>query len=107
MVAVNRIVADTAPVDAGFYVCDADLEDELIRALGPSCVEDVIAEQGELRAFRTFQQQPAQRGRAIDAQLRRFMGTHSGRKLKYGRLLVAALDLGRVPRPLALVLATS
>ena len=93
-------------IDAlGFHVCDADLEDELIRSLGPARVEEVIAEQGELRALRTFQQQPAQRGRAIDAQLRRFMGTHSGRKLRYGRLLVAALDVDRVPRPLALLLA--
>ena len=89
----------------GFHVCEADLEDELIRSLGPARVEQVISEQGELRALRTFQQQPAQRGRTIDAQLRRFMGTHSGRKLRYGRLLVAALDLDRVPRPLMLVLS--
>jgi hypothetical protein len=28
------------------------------------------------------------------------MGTRSGRKVRYGRLLVEALDLNRVPRPL-------
>jgi hypothetical protein len=51
-------------------------------------------------SFRTFQRQPAQRGRPVEAQLRRFMGTRSGRKVRYGRLLVEALDLTRVPRPL-------
>ena len=38
----------------GFYVCTADLEDELIRALGYAVVEQIIRAQGELRPFRTF-----------------------------------------------------
>jgi hypothetical protein len=84
----------------GFYVCVVDLEDELIRSLGADAVEAVIAAQGEMGSFRTFQRQPAQRGRPVEAQLRRFMGTRSGRKVRYGRLLVEALDLNRVPRPL-------
>jgi hypothetical protein len=84
----------------GFFVCVADLEDELVRALGPPRVEDVFAANGDLEAFRRFQQQPAQQGRALEAQLRRFMGTRSGGKAKYARLLVGALDLARVPRPL-------
>jgi hypothetical protein len=33
------------------------------------------------------------------------MGTRSGRKSQYARLLAGALDLTRVPRPLDLVLA--
>jgi hypothetical protein len=89
----------------GFYVCVADLEDELIRALGAASVEQVIDAQGELGSFRTLQKQPAQRGRAIEKQLRRFIGSHSGRKIRYARLLVDALDLTCVPRPLDLVLA--
>ncbi len=89
----------------GFYVCDADLEDELIRALGAAAVEQVVDAQGELGAFRTFQKQPAQHGRTIEAQLRRFMGTRSGRKVRYATLLVDALDLSEVPRPLDGVLA--
>jgi hypothetical protein len=89
----------------GFYVCVTDLEDELIRALGADTVEQVVEAQGELPPFRTFQKQPAQRGRTREAQLRRFMGTRSGRKIAYGRLLVDALDLSQVPRPLDLVLA--
>jgi hypothetical protein len=33
------------------------------------------------------------------------MGTRGGRKVRYARLLVDALDLTRVPRPLDLLLA--
>src|SRR5947209_896421 len=40
--------------ELGFYVCIVDLEDELIRALGPAAVEAVIASQGELGSFRTL-----------------------------------------------------
>lgn len=89
----------------GFYVCIADLEDELIRALGATAVERVIDAQGELEQFRTFQRQPQWRARTREAQLRRFFGTHSGRKIESAALLVDALDLTRVPRPLDGVLA--
>jgi OLD-like protein len=90
---------------AGFHLCEADLEDELIRALGATRVERIIEAEGELGRFRTFQQQPAQRGRRVEAQLRRFMGTRGGRKIQYAPVLVGALDLARVPRPLDGVLA--
>jgi hypothetical protein len=89
----------------GFYVCVADLEDELIRALGAAAVEEVVAAQGELRSFRTLQKQAAQHDRSTEAQLRRFMGSKGGRKIRYARLLVDALDLTQVPRPLERVLA--
>ena len=89
----------------GFYVCVADLEDELIRAHGAAAVERVVAAQGDLRSFRTLQKQPAWRGQTPEEQLRRFMGSGGRRKIRYGRLLVDALDLTRVPRPLDLVLA--
>ena len=89
----------------GFFVCVTDLEDELIRALGVAATEQLIQEQGELGSFRTFAKQPAQRARPREQQLRRFLGTRSGRKIRYGHVLAAALDLTRVPRPLAGVLA--
>jgi hypothetical protein len=89
----------------GFYVCVADLEDEMIRSLGAEAVEQLIASQGELRGFRRFCRQPAQRGRAREQQLRRFLGIRSGRKARYGRVLASALDLDRIPRPLDRVLA--
>ena len=90
--------------DAGFFVCVADLEDELIRALGVERVQQILDAQGDLRAFRTFQNQPAQRGRALDRQLRRFLGTTAGRKERYARILVEGLDPLHVPPPVGDVL---
>lgn len=89
----------------GFYVCDADLEEELIRALGVEAVEAVVDAQGDLGSFRTLQKQAPWQGRTTADQLRRFLGSGGGRKIRYGRLLVEALDLDRVPRPLDGVLA--
>jgi hypothetical protein len=89
----------------GFYVCVADLEDELIRALGHAAVEAVLESQRDLGSFRTLQKQPAWRGQPVEAQLRRFMGSADRRKIRYARLLVDELDLARVPRPLDAVLA--
>jgi hypothetical protein len=89
----------------GFYVCVEDLEDELIRALGFNRVQRVIEEAGEMRSFRAFQNQPAQRERDLGRQLRRFMGTKSGRKVRYGGLLAGALPADRVPHPLNALLS--
>lgn len=87
---------------AGFYACTRDLEDELTRAVGTDGMERVLAEQGELRTFRTYQKQPAHRTRPLEEQLHGFMWN---RKQRYAVLLVEALDLERVPRPLDRVLA--
>ncbi|MFI5765371.1 TOPRIM nucleotidyl transferase/hydrolase domain-containing protein [Streptomyces sp. NPDC051563] len=84
----------------GFFVCAADLEDELIRALGVPRVEELVREEGDHRALRTFLRQPAQRGRTPEQQVRRFLGTKKGRKIRYGRVLVEALGPGQVPEPL-------
>jgi hypothetical protein len=89
----------------GFFVCVADLEDELIRSLGPARVEQVVEAQGELGPLRTFSKQPFQRERTREQQLRRFMGTRSGRKIQYARALAEALDPARIPEPLDRLLA--
>jgi hypothetical protein len=89
----------------GFYVCVEDLEDELIRCLGAAAVEEVVGAQGDLGSFRTLQKQPGWRGRPVEEQLRRFLGSGGSRKIRYASLLVNALDLARVPRPLDGVLA--
>jgi hypothetical protein len=84
----------------GFHVCVTDLEDELIRAHGPAGVERVLAAERDLARFRRFQNQPAQRDRPIERQLRRFMGTTSGRKAHYARALTLALAPTDLPEPL-------
>jgi hypothetical protein len=89
----------------GFFVCVADLEDELIRWLGAARVEQVVEAQGELGPLRTFSKQPFQRERTREQQLRRFMGTRSGRKIQYARALAEALDPARIPEPLDRLLA--
>lgn len=88
----------------GFHVCVEDLEDELIRAVGAELVSELFDSQGDLTAFRSMQRQPAWRGRDPEAQMRRFLGAGSTRKLRYARLLTEAVDLTRVPRPLDAVL---
>jgi hypothetical protein len=87
-----------------FFVCAADLEDELIRALGVTRVTELVEAEGDLGALQTFQRQPAQRNRPAQQQLRRFLGTKRGRKIHYGRVLVEALD--RIPAPLEGLLAS-
>ncbi|MFB6904380.1 TOPRIM nucleotidyl transferase/hydrolase domain-containing protein [Streptomyces bacillaris] len=83
-----------------FFVCVADLEEELIRALGVRRVEELIQVEGDLRALQIFLRQPAQQGRPALQQLRRFLGTKKGRKIHYGRVLVEALGPDDVPAPL-------
>ena len=90
---------------AGFFVCDRDLEDELIRAVGPDAIEAILAKEGDLASFRTLQKQAAWRDACFVDQLRRFLGAGARRKLRYASLFVLALDLDRQPRPLRGVLS--
>ena len=99
-------LGSSAPTDAagldvlGFHACVDDLEDEFIRAIGVEGVERVLEREGELLSFRRFQAQPAQRGRPVDRQLHRFLGTKATRKIRYGRHLAEAVDLDALPNPL-------
>ena len=105
---VRRALANAAiPIAAheslesfGFFACVADLEDELIRALGSEAVERVLEAQGELTSFRRFQAMPQHRRAPVHHQLRRFLGTQASRKVRSAQRLVEALDLARMPRPL-------
>lgn len=96
----DRGLKRAGAADAAYFVCEADLEDELIRALGTARVEEIVETEGDLRPWQTFLSQPAQHGRPREQQLRRFLGTKKGRKIRYGHLLVEALDSDRVPAPL-------
>jgi hypothetical protein len=88
-----------------FDVCVDDLEDELVRALGPERVVEVLAER-DRASLRTFQRQPAWRGRPLHDQLRRFLCSSDRRKLRYVPVLVEdAVERAAVPAPLDAVLA--
>jgi hypothetical protein len=95
-----RRAFERAGIAADVHVCDPDLEGELIRALGAGAVEEVLRANGDLGSFRTMQKQPVWRGRPVEDQLRRFMGSGARRKIRYAALLVDALDLAAMPRPL-------
>ena len=86
----------------GFFVCVRDLEDELMRSVDAAAVEEIIEAEGELRRFSSFRKQLAKREQPPEEQLYGFMWN---RKRRYATLLVQALDLNRVPRPLDGVLA--
>lgn len=86
--------------DSAVFVCVPDLEDELIRALGTARVEEIVEAEGDLRPWQTFLSQPAQHDRPRHQQLRRFLGTKKGRKIRYGHLLVEALAPDQAPAPL-------
>jgi hypothetical protein len=115
VVAVLHDIGETAHVERAVgrvsgrrparFVCDRDLEDELIRSLGVPRTVEVIETVGDLGKWRTLIGQPFHRQRPEHLVLRRFFGTTSGRKARYARLLVDALDLDRIPRPLAGALA--
>jgi len=111
---VRRVLEDAGLAHAGgdleelgFFACDPDLEGELIRALGPTRVEQLLAANGELERFRGFQRQPAQRVKSTEVQLRRFMGTHSGRKARFAPILVRALDVPAIPAAMSALLAAA
>ncbi len=87
--------------ERGFQVCRADLEDELIRALDPGVVLDIISAEGELGSFRLLQRQPSLRELPVEAQLHRFLAGRAGNKIRYAPLLVGALAPADVPDPLA------
>ena len=95
------LIAGGGSIEAfGFFACVADLEDELIRALGVQTVERVVEEQAELDSFRRFQAMPQHRHSPTHQQLHRFLGTRATRKIRSAERLVEALDLAHLPRPL-------
>jgi hypothetical protein len=103
-----RRAADHAVPDRfRFFVCVADLEDELMRAAGPDLLMRVVEEQGDRRSFATLSAQPQWRGRSFGARFRRFTGAGSGRKLRYAAALARALDAEHLPAPLVDVLAAT
>ncbi|UNK71070.1 ATP-dependent endonuclease [Microbacterium sp. H1-D42] len=105
---VARVLGDLGMVDArasdltaiGFFGCERDLEEEVIRAAGAELVLETLAARGELERFRVFQRQPAQRVRSVAEQLHRFAGTTAGRKSRFAADIIEVLPMERMPAPL-------
>lgn len=88
----------------GFFVCDADLEDELIRALGAGAAREAIVGAGLGSKFDALRTQAAWADAPLADQLRRFCGAASGRKEQAAAILASALGEEQVPEPLAMLL---
>jgi hypothetical protein len=86
----------------GFFVCVADLEDELLRAAGTGLVQQLISAKGDAAIFAAFQGQPANRTQSLHDQVRGFLRT---RKVEYGPLIADAIPMPAIPTPLAGLLA--
>lgn len=94
-------VRDSSDLAAyGFFVCQADLEEELIRALGNERAVDVIETLGLAQKLHTLRQQPAWQDHSLATQLHRFCGVASGRKELLAGALAAALGPHDMPDPL-------
>lgn len=98
---VGCTVRDSSDLSAyGFFVCQADLEEELIRALGTERSMGVITDLGLDTKLATLRQQPAWQDRPLAEQLHRFCGVASGRKELLAGALAVALDAEHTPDPL-------
>jgi hypothetical protein len=84
----------------GFQVCDTDLEDELIRALGTARVLEILADLGLARGFERFGEQLAWRNATVHARLHRFAGVASGHKERVAGALAAAVPWPALGPPL-------
>lgn len=99
-------VDDEAELAAhGFFVCDRDLEDELVRALGVQRCLELLEAEGLAHRFRAFSAQRAWADRPVEERLRRFSGIASGRKIRLARAMAAALPPEEVPDPIARLVA--
>jgi hypothetical protein len=103
--ALRDLGCDVASAQAlpqwGFQLCNRDLEDELLRALGPVRVRVVLEDLGLTDRFETFTQQPAWVARDFHEQAHRFAGVASGRKELMAEALAVALHPRSLPAPLS------
>lgn len=88
----------------GFFVCVADLEEELIRALGADRAVAVIERLGLGGKLTTLRNQEAWRDRPLEQQLRRFCGSASGRKELLAEAFADALEPDAAPEPLRMLI---
>jgi hypothetical protein len=98
---VGHAVTPRSMAALGFFVCEGDLEDELLKAVGVPATLAIIEACGALPRFRLTQRQLPYRTASLKTQVRHLM---TQRKIEYAPHLVAAMDLKKVPEPLAALL---
>ena len=84
----------------GFFACRPDLELELVRAIGAAEMTPLLESSGELKSFRSFQDQPTHRDHEPLEQLRRYIGANGARKAKFATLMGETVAFESVPEPL-------
>ena len=84
----------------GFFACRPDLELELARAIGVAEMTSLLDANGDLRNFRSFQDQPAHRDHEALEQVRRFVSASGSRKATYAALMAQSVAFEAVPEPL-------
>jgi predicted ATPase len=85
-----------AMAKVGFFVCDKDLEDVLVTAVGDAQALKILDGQGEKPAFDSYVKQPAHAGKSQHEQICDFLHSR-GRHIRYAPLLVDELDLTKTP----------
>ncbi len=91
--------------DGNYFVCNPDLEAELIAAFEPHELEVIIAAQGELKSLRIMQKQAAWRERPFDEQVHRWIRARALRSSRYASVLIEAASKERLPPPLRELIA--
>ncbi len=89
-----------------YFVCESDLEEELIRAVDEADIEALLESHDDLRAFRTLQKQPMWREQPFPDQIHRWLRSVASRNLRYARWLLLAADDDRLPAPLVDLVGT-
>ena len=96
-------VADRASMkNVGFVVCQRDLEEEFVLALGVPATEAVITKEGKDSMLSTFRKQATYSALPPDQQLRHFLHKDN---TQWAVPLVDALDLKNIPVALNAILA--
>lgn len=95
---------DRAAMEAlHFYVCDRDLEAELMQALGDDAVLAIIDAEGDRASFERFAASPDYQNEPTREQLRAYIHKR-GRNIRYAPLMVDKVEMAAMPYSLTGVL---
>lgn len=88
------------------FVCEPDLEAELIAAIDPADLLGLLDTHGDLDAFGTMSRQQVWRKRPFEARIHRWIRSHARRSSLYAGRIIEALDPTHMPGPLVNLVAS-